>query len=272
MKPIAALPAVTMRGITPAKVGDDLPELIWVSPVELFTEGEYQRDLSERSLSMVRRIVAGWQWSKIKPVICARVGGKLMALDGQHTAIAAATLGIKKIPAMVVIAKTVKDRAEAFIGQNIDRVNLTPAHIHFASLAAGEEIAVAVDQACRKAGVTILRCPKGPTPYKLGETLTVTLIHRIVKRYGVNFAARVLKVLVDAKRAPLMSPEIGAVAILLREEQFKGKFETFDLVTALRADPLEKWLLRAEKRIAAGAKRRNALAEALFAHIRKAAA
>lgn len=274
MRPINALSAVTMRGVVPATPSTDLPKLTWVSPVEVFVEDDYQRSLSERSIAMIRKIVAGWRWAHIKPVICARVGGKLMAIDGQHTSIAAATLGIPKIPAMVVTVSTVKERAAAFIGQNCDRLNLTAAHIHYASLAAGEEIAVAVDQACRKAGVRILRHSKGAAgSFKIGETFTVGLIHRIVKRHGVNYGVRVLKVLVDAKRAPLDAAEIAAVDILLREPAYKGRFDTFDLVTALRGSSPEKLMARAARRMAdKGIKRRLALAEVLFSDCRKAAA
>lgn len=272
MRPIAPLSTNSLRGVTPAQVDGRLPELVWVSPADIFVETEYQRDLSERSIAMIRKIVANWRWAHIKPVICARVGSKLMAIDGQHTAIAAATLAVDKIPAMVVKVATVKERAEAFIGQNCDRLQLTAAHIHFASLAAGEEVAVGVDQACRKAGARILRFPKGPVPYKIGETLTVGLIHRLVKRYGVNFTARVLKVLIDAKRAPLAAVEIAAVAILLREPAYANKFETFDLVTALRSATTDRWLAKAASRIAKGEKRRVAFAEALFAYVTRRAA
>lgn len=267
MKAIAPLSTVTMRGVTLATVDARLPELVWVSPSDLFVESEYQRDLSEKSVAMVRRIVANWRWAHIKPVICAKVDGKLMALDGQHTAIAAATLGVKSIPAMVVKVATVRERAEAFIGQNCDRLNLTAAHVYFASLAAGDEIAVGVSEACKKAGVKILRHPKGPVPYKIGETLTVGLIHRLVKQHGVNFAARVLKVLVDAKRAPLQASEIAAVSMLLREQPYVGKVDAGNLVTAFRSATPREWEAKAAGRMAKGAKRRVALAEVLFAHV-----
>lgn len=261
-----------MRGITPAAVDKRLPELVWVAPTDIHVESEYQRDLSERSIKMIRNIVAGWRWAHIKPVICAKVGDKLMALDGQHTAIAAATLAVQRIPAMVVEVATVQERAAAFIGQNCDRLNLTAAHLHFAALAAREEIAVGVDQACRKAGARILRHPKGPVPYRIGETLTVGLIHTLVKRHGVNFTARVLKTLVDAKRAPLMAAEIAAVAILLKEPAYAGKFEAFDLVTAVRAETPEQWIAKSANRVAKGVKRRVALAEVLFAHVARSKA
>lgn len=271
-RPIAPLPAASTRGIVAGPVSDSLPELIWIAPTDIYVESEYQRDLSERSINMIRKMIAGWRWAHVKPVICARVGERLMALDGQHTAIAAATIGVKKVPAMVVDVRTVKERAEAFIGQNCSRLNLTPAHVHYASLAAGEEIAVAIDQACRRAGVIILKSSKGLTPYKIGETFAIGLIRVIVKRYGVNFAVRLLKILVDAKRAPLHAVEIAAIEILLRNPEYSGKVDAFDLSTAIRSAPIEDHLAKAAFRVAKGAKRRSALAEVLFERSRRCVA
>lgn len=270
LRRIESLLPVSLRGVTPAIVaGCPTPELAWVKPAEIYVEAEYQRNLSERSIWMIRKIVAGWRWAHVKPVICARVGDKLMALDGQHTAIAAATLGIGTIPALIVEAPTVKERAAAFIGQNSDRINLTAAHMHFAQLAAGEEMAVAVDQACAKAGVTILRQSRGQSACKVGETYAVTILHRLVGRHGVNFLARVLRILVDAKRAPIGAVEIAAVSILLREAPYVGAFEPFNLVTIIRSAPLDRWLAMAAKKIADGTKRRIALADVLFTRARR---
>lgn len=270
MRSIVPLGAMAMRGVTAAQVEDVLPQLVFVAPSEIFVESEYQRDLSVKSIAMIRKMIAGWRWAHVKPVICARVGSKLMAIDGQHTAIAARSLGIEKIPAMVVIVGSVKERAEAFIGQNCDRLNLTPAHIHYASLAAGEEMAVAVDQACRRAGVSILKASKGAgATYKIGETFAVGFIKGMVKRYGVNFAVRVLRVLIDAKRAPINAVEIAAVQMLLRDKSYAGKVDGFDLTTVIRSASVQEHLVEAQKFVADGEPRRSALAKVFFAGLGK---
>jgi hypothetical protein len=260
-----------MRGVEKAKIDGARPSLEWMDPRSLVVETDYQRDLAPRSVTMIRKIVANWSWAKIKPAICVKVGNRIAVIDGQHTVIAAVSRGdIEKIPVMIVKADTVKERAAAFISQNRDRLALTPMHLHYAALAAGDEIAVAVDEACRKAKVTILRQSRGlDGKYRVGETFAIGIISTIVAKVGVNAGARVLRVLVDAKRAPLSAHEIRAVRDLLFDPEYKGKFDTYDLVTLIRSRGMEDWRARAQKFIAAGVPRRRATAACWFRELRR---
>lgn len=272
-RPIKALPQPTFRSIEPALAAalGVKPTLEWVEPASLCVEENYQRDLSEKSITLIRRIVANWRWSKIKPVICVRVGNRLVVIDGQHTAIAAASHGgIEKVPVMVVTAGTVKERAEAFISQNRDRLALTAVHMHYAALAAREEIAVAVDEACKLAGVTILRSSKGGH-YRVGDTFATGIIRRIVGKIGVKNGAKVLRVLVAAKRAPLLAHEIAAVHQLLFDPELKGTIETFDLTTVIRSKSPDQWRAAAATALATGKadSRRGAFAEAFLAALKR---
>jgi hypothetical protein len=264
---------MNMRGVTPAVIATALPTFDWIEPAKLFVEQDYQRALGENSIAMIRRIVAKWNWAHIKPAICVREGKQLFVIDGQHTAIAAASHGgVAKIPVMIVDAKTIGDRAKAFISQNRDRLALTPMHMHFAALAAGDEVAIAVDQACRKAGVTILKFGRGPAGvYRTGETFAVGIITRIVRTSGVNAGARVLKVLIEAKRAPLAAHEIGAVAILLLDAQYKSRVDAFDLATAIRSRTIDEWKATAATLKSKGTPARIALATALLRSLLKEA-
>jgi hypothetical protein len=83
-------------------------------------------------VKLIRKIVQTWDWSRMKPPICARdESGRLFVVDGQHTSIAAARHpGIKKIPVMIVNVDTVEGRASAFIGHNRDRVAMTSMQLH----------------------------------------------------------------------------------------------------------------------------------------------
>lgn len=220
-RPIVALP---LTGVTPAVIESDKPQFDWIDPAELCVEDIYQRDLSPKSLTMIRQIIANWNWAKIKPAICVRTGNRLVIIDGQHTAIAAVSHGgIPKIPVIIVDAKTVKERAAAFLSQNRDRLALTPMHMHFAAVAAGDEIAIAVAEACAKAKVIILPHPRGSLgKWKVGETVAVGIISRIIAKIGVFQGARVMKVLVDAKRAPISAHEIAAVHELMFDPKYKN--------------------------------------------------
>lgn len=259
---------VNVRGIAPAAVSAALPKFDWVAPGSLYVEEDYQRSLNEHSLTLIRRIVGKWSWAHIKPTICVQAaGGKLLVIDGQHTAIAALSHGgIPKIPVMIVTAETIMARAAAFISQNRDRLTLTPMHLHFAAAAAGDEVAVAVNEACAKAGITLMKYGRGTRGiYKIGETFSIGIIARVAKRFGVHSCARALKVMVDAKRAPVPAREIAAVSILLFDEKYRGKVDTFDLVTVLRSRTAADWTARAAQLASqSDTPNRAALAEVLF--------
>jgi len=67
--------------------------------------------------------VAGWDWAKFKAPVAVMTDAGLELIDGQHTAIAAATHPeIATIPVMIVDVDKRAERAAAFIGHNRDRV------------------------------------------------------------------------------------------------------------------------------------------------------
>src|SRR5579863_10262422 len=98
-RPIRPIPLV---GITPKPISSRLPVFGWADPKTLLVEDEYQRGLTKRSIQLIRRIAENFDWLHIKPPVCARgANGKLCIVDGQHTAIAAASRGLTKIPVMI---------------------------------------------------------------------------------------------------------------------------------------------------------------------------
>ena len=259
LRRIEPLKAATMRGLTITPIAGLTPTMEWAAPTDLYVEEEYQRSLSERSITLIRRIAAGWKWAHVKPAICAVVDGKLMVIDGQHTAIAAATRrDIAAIPVMIVDAGATRDRAMAFLGLNRDRLALTTLHMHHAAAAAGDEIAVAVEEAATRAGVSILRHQTGSkTNFKVGDTTAIGIITALTKRRGVAAVSKALRVLVQAKRAPLAAVEIAAVAIILADKT--AKVDAYDLATVIRSRPVVEWVALAAAAEARGVKRRQAL-------------
>ena len=250
IKPIA------IAGVVPAEIGETIPAFEWVDPTTLMVEDSYQRSLAAKSVTLIRKIVSDWDWNRMKPPIVARnASGHLCVVDGQHTAIAAASHpGIEKIPVMIIESGAVSGRAAAFIGHNRDRVAMTPMQMHYAAVAAGDEIAVAVAEACRKTGVTILKVPPPNGFYKLGDTVAVASISSIVERKGVPGGSRVLKVLIDAARSPIRSDEVKAVSALLFEQDYAGQVSEFDLATVIRSKSADDWAAQAETRVRKGRK------------------
>ena len=165
-----------------------------------------------------------WSWASYQPPMVADVGGELHVIDGQHQSIAAATLqslgtpGFDEIPVMVVDATTAAQRAQAFVGRNRDRLQITPTQVYFAAVAAGDEDALTVAQVCERAGVRVLRLPPSGTAnkrWKPGDTMAITTIQRLIQRRHALGARKVLEAIVQAGFAPVASSQIKAVETLL---------------------------------------------------------
>src|SRR5689334_15390291 len=108
LRPIKPIPLI---GLELEDIPSSPPDFDWADPQTLLVEAEYQRDLSRRSIELIRKIAGQFDWLHTKPPVCARgAGGRLCLVDGQHTAIAAASRGLKKIPIMIIDAPEVMRR------------------------------------------------------------------------------------------------------------------------------------------------------------------
>jgi hypothetical protein len=199
------------------EIADQAPQFIEVPPSDLWIDESYQRGLSRKSARLIISVATNWQWSKFKPPVVTReTDGRLFVIDGQHTAIAAASRGdIDLLPCMLVNAETRASRAQSFIGHNRDRISVTPLQLHRAQVIAGDAVAVAIDLACKEAGVTILSAPPPNGNYAHGQTLALSTIHKLVTQRGAKMARNVLMVCAGAKRVPITSDEIKAVDHLI---------------------------------------------------------
>jgi hypothetical protein len=211
------------------------PTFAHVAPRELQVDEKYQRALSERSVKLIMKIVEKWDWAQYKPPIVAKVGEAWHVVDGQHTAIAAATHGgFATIPVMIISAIDTESRARAFVGHNQNRLNVTPIQIFHAAVAAGDPDALTVAQVCERARVTLRATPPSDGRYAAGETMSISALRVLVNRRGAMRAREVLDVLVDAKCAPISSDHIKAIEELLLGEHYKGSIKAADLATVIR--------------------------------------
>jgi hypothetical protein len=223
LRPIKAVPMPA--GTVPAPLTGPEPRFEWVGVDRLVVDSTYQRDISVNSHALIRRIVADWDWRRMKPPVVVEAGEFLHVLDGQHTAIAAVTHGgIARLPVFIVQAEGQVDRAKAFYGHNKDRVALNPMQMFWAAVAAGDEDAQTVQQVCERAGVTLLRNPATQGRFKPGETTAVATIKALCKRRTAIRARETLQVLVQAQCAPVASDLIKAVDRLLNDEAFAGDY------------------------------------------------
>ena len=251
--------AQVIKDIIPADIGkkEDEPEFRMVKPTDLAVEEKYQRNLSEKSMALIRKIFKDFQWSRYKPPVVAECeGGQLMVIDGQHTAIACASLAdlpnakLKKIPVMIVSAVTIKERAAAFMGHNRDRVAITSPQLYYSAVAAGEETALVVEKALKETGAVIVR--SNPPKYVEGQTMAAGALLRLAGSRGYTGVKRILDIMMDAKRAPIIALELGACADLLYGKDWKGKFTDKDLATVIRSKSTSAWYAHAEATVRKG--------------------
>lgn len=223
---------IAIPGVTPGGTPRAYPIFEDVDPRTLLVDEGYQRDSSARSMKLVRKIVAGWDWAKFKAPCAVMTDAGLELIDGQHTAIAAATHPeIKTIPVMIVDVAKREERAAAFIGHNKDRVAVTTAQLHVAAIAAGDPEAVAIETVCGAAGVRTLRgVSKDPKP---AETMAVSAVGAVIRGRGKDDAVRVLKIAVEAKVAPLTQIEIKAIDLLLFGAEYQGQISDATLVSTI---------------------------------------
>lgn len=245
IKPMLLPSSITPRPVI--SIGKK-PELVWAAPTDLYVDETYQRDLSRKSVKLIRQLATDFRWNRMKPPIVVRDGGKWHVVDGQHTAIAAATIGVKEIPVFVVEASSLDERARAFVGHNTDRIIVSPINIYRALLAFKDPDAMDVAAVCARAGVRIREFTQS-TPLDVGDTKAIGLIRKMIKQRGVIKARMVLETLVRAKRAPIGGAEIYAADYILNELHANQR----RLAAAIRVDG-DTGILKAH----ADAKRRRA--------------
>lgn len=178
--------AISLSGLSPNTPATGQPIFENIDPATLHVDGAYQRDVSERGVRQIRQMIECWEWSKFQPPVCTYAENNdgqtiLKVLDGQHTAIAAASHPrIITIPVMIVEAADLEAQAKAFIGQNTDRLQVTKLQLHQAALIAGDEDALDIQQVCERAGVRLLLANNGK--YEAGDTVAISAVSAVVKK------------------------------------------------------------------------------------------
>lgn len=236
MSTLRPIQALTFPDVTPAPDVGPLPRLAIISPTVLMVDAAYQRALSRRSIELIRRIVAEWRWRAFKPPIVVSTTEGLHVIDGQHTAIAAATHpGVTEIPVLIVEAEDMHGRAEAFVRHNRDRLQITGTQLHFALAAAGDDVALTIERVCQRAGARVLRTSPGDGRFIVGDTMAIEVLRALVNRRHAKGAREVLQVCVEGRMAPVTAAALKAVERLLFAPDCAGQIDPRDLATLLRA-------------------------------------
>ena len=201
-----------------------LPDLNWIEIDRLVVDRRYQRDLGERSVTLIRRIVREFDWARVRPaVVAAREDGRFEVLDGQHLATAAATHGgIDRIPCLVVSDADRSAKSAAFVGLNRDRVGMTALQVMKAELEMGDPVARAVADGIAAGGGRLLFKPASKGKYRPGSTVAVAALRRIAKAHGADGVARAVRIGCAVKAAPIGTLFLKALGLLLWAEEYAG--------------------------------------------------
>lgn len=196
-----------------------IPQVKVVDPATLIVEERYQRELSGKSLRLIKNVVANWDWAKFKPPVCANTPNGLFVIDGQHTAIAAASHpNIKAIPVMVVMRPDIEDRAAAFVSQNQNRIAMSQLQLFHAQLVAGDKDALGILRCVVKAGATVPRSTPKKGAAKPGEIVTVTPLQRMWKTRAPEYIERVIRIATLSGKTPISSTLLYGLNIALSLE------------------------------------------------------
>jgi len=172
----------------PNKISSVPPQTIEVRPEELWVDRRYQRShMSRKSINLIHKIVEGWDWTKFKPPVVTRDSeNRWIVIDGQHTAVAAATHpGIKTIPVMFVALKDVTEQAQSFIGHNLDRISVGQLELWHARKQAGDKLVLDAERIMRTHGVNVVRQIQGSAHvWEANQTMATGVVLRILEKYG----------------------------------------------------------------------------------------
>ena len=219
---------------------DPPPKIAWLSLDQLVVDEEYQRALSRRGEAMIRRLVENWDWNCFKPLSVAPASdGLYEVVDGQHTALAAATHGsVDMLPCLVLTAATQADRARAFVGINRDRISLTPYALYCAKLAAGDEEAEAVDAALCSSGATLHETFRSDIEYGPGAVTCLRTLLLIVRHGGKARLTRLLRMCIAAGIGPVPSSLLKGLADMITMPEAPTDAELVEILTDLGGDTI----------------------------------
>jgi len=222
------------------------PRLQWTAISLLRIDPAYQREVLRAGEKNILNIAQNFEWAKFTPVIVAELKGDLFAIiDGQHRTIAAALRGMKDVPCQVVDADPRK-QAEAFVAVNGSVTAMTKLQLHVARVAAAEPKALALDQVCAEADVTICRYPVPGNKMKPGETLAVGSLQSLFDKYGRETLVAALSCITRTRKGNpgmIRAAIVEALCVVLEAEpawradlqKLIFAMQTFDFVARFNA-------------------------------------
>lgn len=186
----------------PEKVAlGELPKLEFLDIAKLRIDESYQRPVMAYGRKNIAQIVSDFRWNRFSPLIVTPVSVGLFAIiDGQHRAIAAQCIGIKKVPCQIVkIAPN--EGGKIFAAINTQITPMSAQYVFKAARASGEEWALALDRVCKKAGIELLTYPVQTDKQKPRQTMIVGTLRARLRQFGPETLAIALEGMMKSPKA-----------------------------------------------------------------------
>jgi len=247
LRPIEAIPLFEGFKVADKDNIGEPPTLLWLELTDLWVDDNYQRDLNRKSIDLIKDIVGDFRWDWFTPPTVCRSEGKYKVIDGQHSAVAAKTVGLKRIPCLLIAGSELEVQAAVFVAKNTNRRAMSQLDIYRANILAGNDIAATTDQLCRDIGVRI-RVTSPHAKHKVGDCGSVGTIMAIIRAKGTGVAGSVLRTLVLAERAPITSVELQAVTRIITSSPGLSPTEFGKVIAGMGTRGLDHCLADAKKR------------------------
>lgn len=171
------------------------PMLEWIRIERLVVDDSYQRDLKPGNWAAIRKIAAGFRWSRFSPVFVAPIeGGRYAIIDGQHRTHAAAMCGVEAVPCQIV-QMTHSEQAESFAAVNGMVTKVTSWNLFKAALTGGEDWATEAAQVAKDAGCQLMTGNASQKNRKPGQIFGPSTIRKIILDRGPARVTAALKIL-----------------------------------------------------------------------------
>jgi hypothetical protein len=226
-------------------------KFIHIDPKNLVVDSTYQRSLSRKSKNLIKEIVLHWSWLKFKPPIVTKVtyGDQeyYHVLDGQHTAIGAATNPyVETIPVFLISDSiSIQTRADSFVGHNTARTAVSPIQIFKARAESGDDTAIGI--------ITLLNYLKISlntvvTNTKDCNISCIKTLETQYKEFGREKLKRTLTVLKEAiGNGTIHEWQLIAVSTMLHAKRFTNKFNDEKLSLTIKDFPYSEFAAEIEK-------------------------
>jgi hypothetical protein len=207
---IVRIEAITGLDVVPNEISSKPPEPITIRPTECYVDRDYQRTLSRKSIKLIHSMVEGWDWMKFKaPIVTKDDQGRYLIIDGQHTAIGAATHpDLDKIPAMFIPLQDVAEQAKSFIGHNTARIPVAPLDLYHARITGGDETVVTANRILNENGITVVRSVQGRGhAWQTNQTVATGAILKVLDKHGLPKFVQVVEFIAKCNFSPIRADQ-----------------------------------------------------------------